>query len=172
MNPCRSFLVSKVFLPMPTARATLVLGPEDHGTIVSAADFACAEFVEPWKYEREGGRLVVMAPDGQAHNDATCPWRKRLAAYWNAHPELVEDVLPAAWVRDENGHDSIGDIGVYLVSIDPPSIPDALPISCSKSSAPEKFLEKGIMSKNARSIMRSAFGNTSSSIASPKRSSS
>ena len=98
----------------PTVEPRLVLGPDDDGRLTSAGEFAEAEFQEPWNYERSGGSLVVMAPDGQRHIDSASPWWRRLFAYLLAHPEIVEDVVPNAWVRVDGGTDRIGDIGVYL----------------------------------------------------------
>ena len=86
-------------MPTEQEQATLVLGPEDHGKTVSAADFACAEFVEPWKYEREEGRLVVMPPDGYQHQLAAEPWRNMLGAYTLLHPEIVRHVFSALGAR-------------------------------------------------------------------------
>ena len=115
-------------MPTEQEHAALVLGPEDEGKFVSAADFAQAEFVAPWKYEREEGRLVVMPPDGYEHQTTAEPWRNVLGAYALLHPEIVRHVFSAPWVRDEDEYDFIGDIGVYLVTIDPaPPIPERAP---------------------------------------------
>ena len=118
---------------MPTEQelATLVLGPEDHGKLVSAADFALAEFVEPWKYEREEGRLVVMPPDGQDHDRCSEPLRDHLGAYRLTHRDVVESVVSEAWVRVEGDKDRIGDIGVFLatdraVADRPERVPDLM----------------------------------------------
>src|SRR3954452_11320338 len=98
----------------PEIRTISTLGPNDHGRRVSAEEFATVEFLEPWKYERVGGRLVVMSPDGQEHADTSEPWRDRLGAYRLAHPEVVQIVKSDSWVRVDGGTDRIGDIGVYL----------------------------------------------------------
>src|SRR6266511_6202695 len=42
-----------------SVQAPLILGPEDTGRAVSAEEFASAEFVGSYKYERVGGRLIV-----------------------------------------------------------------------------------------------------------------
>jgi Uma2 family endonuclease len=133
----------------PPARSPLTLGPDDHGRLVSAEEFARAEYLEPWKYEREAGRLVVMAPDGQRHVDESRPWRKRLYAYRDDHPDVVEDVLGNAWVRVDGGTDRIGDIGVYLVAEGPvPPIPDRVPelmfevVSPAKTSRDRDYVKK------------------------------
>jgi Uma2 family endonuclease len=106
----------------------LELGPGDAGRVVSAEEFADAIYQEPWRYERERGRLVVMAPDGEGHVEASSPWWKRLSLYWNDHPEVVHRVVPNAWIRVDGGNDRIGDIGVYLAG-DPGAkkIPDRVP---------------------------------------------
>jgi Uma2 family endonuclease len=104
------------------------LGPDDAGRLLSSEEFADAIYEEPWKYERERGRLIVIPPDGEGHVSTTSPWLERLIVYWDAHPEVVERVVPNAWVRVDEGTDRIGDIGVYLAH-DPPvlNIPDQVP---------------------------------------------
>jgi Uma2 family endonuclease len=99
---------------MATLQTTLHLGPQDDGRLVTAEEFAEAYFEEPWKYEREQGRLIVMPPDGPGHDDCSEPVRDFLGAYRIAHPELVEKVVSEAWVRVDDGTDRIGDIGVFL----------------------------------------------------------
>jgi Uma2 family endonuclease len=100
----------------PAIESTKALGPADHGRLLSAEEFAAAEFVEPWAYERVDGRLVVMSPDGEAHDDCSETLRDHLGAYRLAHHDVVERVVSEAWVRVSAGTDRIGDIGVYLVS--------------------------------------------------------
>ena len=104
----------------------LTLGPDDHGRTVSADEFADADFLEPWKYEREDGRLIVMPPDGQDHNDIAEPWRDELVLYKRlTRPGHVQMVKSEAWVRVDGGTDRIGDIAVYLATDQPvPPIPD------------------------------------------------
>ena len=112
----------------PSRPRVLHLGPEDHGRLVSPDEFAEAETVAPWKYERENGRLSVMAPDGQGHVESSEPWWKGLFRYFLDHDDVVERVVPAAWLRIDGGKDRIGDIGVYLVADGPqPPIPDRVP---------------------------------------------
>jgi Uma2 family endonuclease len=113
---------------MSTQQAHLVLGREDAGRLVSSADFAAAEFREPWKYERVEGRLVVMAPDGFQHQRSSKPWRNHLIVYELNHPDIVQDVFSQAWVRVDDANDRIGDIGVYLVTDQAlPEPPDRAP---------------------------------------------
>ena len=99
---------------MATLQPVLKLGPQDHGRPVSAEEFAEAEYEEPWKYEREQGRLIVMPPDGSGHDRGSEPVRDYLGAYRLARPDLVEEVVSEAWVRVDGGTDRIGDIGVFL----------------------------------------------------------
>jgi Uma2 family endonuclease len=99
---------------MAILQPVLQLGPHDHGRPVMAEEFAEAESAEPWKYEREQGRLIVMPPDGPEHDDRSEPVRDYLGAYHMAHPDLVEKVVSEAWVRVDGGTDRIGDIGVFL----------------------------------------------------------
>ena len=97
-----------------TQSPTLSLGPSDHGRRVSADEFAEAEFPEPWNYEREEGKLVVMAPEGVGHIRASNPWRDRLILWQYAHPGVIEEVVVQAWVQPDGDYDRVGDIGVYL----------------------------------------------------------
>jgi Uma2 family endonuclease len=99
---------------MATHPPTLVLGPEDHGRALSAEEFAEAECVGPWRYERSEGRLVVMAPDGYEHQATSEPWRDRLVVYKLQHPEVVEHLFSNPWIKVDDGIDRIGDLGVYL----------------------------------------------------------
>jgi Uma2 family endonuclease len=132
-----------------SVQAPLILGPEDIGRVVSAEEFASAEFVGSYKYERAGGRLIVMAPDGTEHIRASNPWRDRLIFYKHQHPGVVEEVVTGAWVRVEGGTDRIGDIGVYLVK-DPPTfaVPDQVPdlmfevVSPGRESRDRDYVEK------------------------------
>jgi Uma2 family endonuclease len=127
----------------------LKLGRDDDGLLVSAEEFADAEYQEPWRYERVNGRLVVMAPDGGDHVEATDPWLERLIVYRVNHRELVHLVVPNAWIRADDGTDRIGDIGVYL-SGDPSAkrIPDRVPdlmfeiVSPGRLSRDRDYVEK------------------------------
>lgn len=113
---------------MATGHRVLKLGPADAGRLVSSEDFACADFEEPWRYERVDGRLVIVAPAGEDHVCQSEPWRDLLGAYKLAHPEVVHRVVSEAWVRVDTGTDRIGDIGVYLATEGPASrIPDRVP---------------------------------------------
>jgi Uma2 family endonuclease len=99
---------------MATLQRVLELGPQDQGRPLTAEEFAEAEYVEPWRYEREQGRLIVMPPDGPGHDGSSEPVRDHLGAYRLAHPDVVEQVVSEAWVRVDAGTDRIGDIGVFL----------------------------------------------------------
>ena len=99
---------------MAILQRVLPLGPHDHGRPVTAEEFAEAQYAEPWKYEREQGRLVVMPPDGPGHDDCSEPVRDYLGAYRLGHLDRVEEVVSEAWVRVDAGTDRIGDIGVFL----------------------------------------------------------
>src|SRR5258707_180949 len=48
----------------PTAEPRLHLGQADDGRVLSAEEFADAEYEAPWQYERVEGRLVATPPDG------------------------------------------------------------------------------------------------------------
>jgi Uma2 family endonuclease len=102
---------------MAILQPVLQLGPHDQGRPITAEEFAEAEYSEPWKYEREQGRLIVMPPDGPGHDRGSEPIRDYLGAYRLAHPDLVEEVVSEAWVRIDGGTDRIGDIGVFLAGL-------------------------------------------------------
>ncbi len=113
---------------MATQTQVLHLGPADEGRLISADEFAEATYVKPWKYEREGGRLIVLAPSGEDHSSVQEPLRDYLGAYRLAHREIVDLVASEAWVRVDGGTDRIGDIGVYLVQDGPRAkVPDRVP---------------------------------------------
>ena len=106
-------------------------------------------FDEPWRYEREDGRLIVMSPDSKQHDDCSEPFRDHLGAYKLARPDLVEQVISEAWVRVHGGTDRIPDIAVFLVGDRPdPPRPDRVPaiifeiVSPDKESRDRDYIEK------------------------------
>ena len=99
---------------MSTRQTSLQLGPADNGRLVSTDEYRSAEWVRPWKYERVAGRLVVMSPDSEAHDDCSEPIRDLLGAYRLARQGVVEKVVSEAWICVEGSIDRIADIGVYL----------------------------------------------------------
>jgi len=134
----------------PTTETQLTLGPQDDGRFVSAEEFASAVFLEPWEYERVGGRLVVMSPEGEEHVDDSEPWRDALVLYKRlGRPDVVQKVVSNAWIRVNGGTDRIGDIGVYLVPDGPvPRIPDRVPdlmfefVSPGRTARDRDYVEK------------------------------
>jgi Uma2 family endonuclease len=102
--------------PMAIVQPILQLGPHDHGRSITAEEFAEADYAEPWRYERELGRLIVMPPDDAGHDDCSEPFRDHLGAYRIAHSDIVEKVVSEAWVRVDDGTDRIPDIAVFLRS--------------------------------------------------------
>jgi Uma2 family endonuclease len=99
---------------MATQRPILLLGPGDRGRHVSAEEFEEAEFDAPWKYEREEGKLVVMAPDSPEHDHCSEPFRDHLGAHRLANPDVVEAVVSECWLRVDGGTDRIADIAIFL----------------------------------------------------------
>jgi Uma2 family endonuclease len=127
----------------------LHLGREDHGRLVTSAEYAEAVFEEPWTYERVAGRLVVMSPEGTGHVMQSEPWRDRLGAYILAHPNIVQRIVSQAWVRIDEDNTRIGDIGVYLGNeTEAVNIPDQVPdlvfefVSPSKTDRERDYVEK------------------------------
>jgi Uma2 family endonuclease len=94
----------------------LRLGPKNAGERVSAEEFASAEFVPPYRYERVKGRLVVMAPAGPDHRDAGRPFRRELPYYWRLHQDIVEDIDFEGWVETSDEDDRLPDVCIYLRS--------------------------------------------------------
>jgi Uma2 family endonuclease len=92
----------------------LQLGPDDAGAVLTAAQFATAEYQAPFVYERVKGRLVVMSPAGHEHRRVSRPFRRALGHYWGEHPALVEEVDIEGWVMTSKNDDRIPDICVYL----------------------------------------------------------
>ena len=106
----------------------LCLGPDAAGCLVSAAEFANAEFKEPFQYERVRGRLVVLNAAGAEQRFVSRPFRRTLSAYWAEHLSLVEDVDVKGWVITSPDNDRLPEICVYLVGDDAQRrIPDRVP---------------------------------------------
>lgn len=127
------------------------LGPGDHGRIVSSAEFAAAEFREPFRYERSAGRLIVMSPDSWNHIETSEPWRDRLGAYALLRPDLIRRVASQAWLRIDADTDRVADISVYLIGTDPASIvPELVPdlifefVSPSPADRRRDYIDKRI----------------------------
>ena len=99
----------------PRTETRRLLGPGDHGRAIGDDEFLAAEFEEAWRYELEGGKLIVMSPNSEEHDDATEPVRDHLVAYKLAHRDRVQKVVSEAWVRVRPGTYRIGDLAVYLV---------------------------------------------------------
>lgn len=125
----------------------LRLGLADHGRIVSAGDFADAEFDAPYTYEREGGRLVAMTPEGVDHVLASNPWRNRLILFQFQTPGIIQEVVTQNWVRPDDATDRIGDIGVFLANR-PFDLPDGPPdlmfeiVSAGKANRTRDYVTK------------------------------
>ena len=125
------------------------LGPDDAGRRVSAEEFATLEFVEPFKYERVHGRLVVMSPSGPDHRFVSRPFRRKLSAYWEEHLNTVEDVDVEGWVATSPDDDRLPDICVYFVGDDAERrVPHRVPalvfefVSQSRSDQERDYIHK------------------------------
>ena len=125
------------------------LGPGDAGRRVSAEEFANLDFVEPFRYERVQGRLVVMSPAGPDHRFVSRPFRRDLSAYWAGHLSLVEDVDVEGWVATSPDDDRLPDICVYLVGDDAGRrVPQRVPalvfefVSQSRSDQERDYIHK------------------------------
>ncbi|HEY2253749.1 MAG TPA: Uma2 family endonuclease [Planctomycetaceae bacterium] len=97
-------------------KTELRLGMADHGVKLTREEFGEAQYEEPWRYERVGGKLVVMSPAGHDHQIPHNLFRDYLGAYKLAHPEIVEFVFSEVWICTTKSTDRIADIGVFLVA--------------------------------------------------------
>lgn len=127
----------------------LRLGPNDAGCWVSAGEFATLDFVEPFRYERVRGRLVVLAPAGHDHQLVSRPFRRRLGAYWSDRLNLVDDVDVHGWIATSPDDDRLPDICVYLVGDDAErQVPHRIPalvfefVSRSRSDQERDYIHK------------------------------
>jgi Uma2 family endonuclease len=106
----------------------LRLGPEDAGRRLTRAEYADADYAEPYQYERVRGRLVVMSPAGPEHRFVSRPFRRELCRFWAEHLSLVEDVDVEGWVATSPDDDRLPDICVYLIGDDHQRrVPDRVP---------------------------------------------
>ena len=114
-------------LPRVTS-GPLCLGPEDAGRRLTRAEYADADYAEPYQYERVRGRLVVMSPAGHEHRFVSRPFRRELCRFWAEHLSLIEDVDVEGWVATSPDDDRLPDICVYLIGDDPQRrVPDRVP---------------------------------------------
>lgn len=102
-------------MPTPEPRTRMVLGLGDHDCEVAEGDYLDAEFAEPYRYELRRGRLVVMSPNSEEHDDAADPWRDGLYFHRRTHRGIIQKIVPEAWLRISGLNYRIGDLGVYLV---------------------------------------------------------
>jgi Uma2 family endonuclease len=102
----------------PKSALPLSLGRSDEGRLLTADEFADAEYEEPWTYERVDGRLVVIPPYEKDQKSTSEGWFERLLVYKLQNRERFRAICPAAWLRDRKATDRIGDFGVYLVRPD------------------------------------------------------
>ena len=135
-------------LPRVTS-GPLRLGPDDAGRRLTRAEYADADFVEPFQYERVRGRLVVMSPAGHEHRFVSRPFRRELCRFWSEHLSLVEDVDIEGWVATSEDDDRLPDICVYLKGEDSQRrVPDRVPalvfefVSKSRSDQERDYIHK------------------------------
>ena len=133
----------------PITESRLQLGKPDHGRTTSVEEFADAEFAEPWTYERVDGSLVVMSPEGSGHVIQSIPWHQKLNVYSFERPDIVQAVVPQAWITINSRNTRIADLGVYrggkLEDLDIPNqTPDLVYefVSPSKKDRRRDYVEK------------------------------
>ncbi|MFM9962890.1 MAG: Uma2 family endonuclease [Planctomycetaceae bacterium] len=140
-------MVAATLPPMEAQR--LRLGPDDAGRRLTRAEYADADYAEPYKYERVHGRLVVMSPAGPEHRFVSRPFRRKLCTFWEEHLSLVEDVAVEGWVATSPDDDRLPDICVYFVGDDSQHrVPDRVPamifefVSQSRSDQKRDYIHK------------------------------
>lgn len=131
------------------ATVALKLGPNDAGRLLTAEEFASADYKEPFIYERVKGRLVVMSPAGPGHRQVSRPFRRELGGYWHQHQDLVDEVDIEGWVATTPDDDRIPDICVYLAGKSshlrvPDRIPDVIFefVSQDRSDQERDYIDK------------------------------
>jgi len=92
----------------------LKLGLKDQGRLLSNDEFANALFDEPYRYERMGGRLIVMSPSGHEHSRLISSILKPLFLYDSQNESVIDLIAPEGWLRTGDGQDRMADIAVYL----------------------------------------------------------
>lgn len=92
----------------------LQLGLKDQGQLLSNDEFANAKFDEPYRYERMGGRLIVMSPNDLAHTKIVTIILEQLYLYKNDPKGIIDLIAPEGWLRTSDGQDRMADIAVYL----------------------------------------------------------
>lgn len=130
-------------------KVALQLGPHDAGIQLTAEEFAKANYVAPFIYERVQGRLVVMSPAGSEHRHVSRPFRRVLGGYWNSNPDLIDDVDVEGWVSTSQSDDRIPDICVYLAGASsaervPQRVPDLIYefVSENRSDQERDYIDK------------------------------
>ncbi|MDA0745971.1 MAG: Uma2 family endonuclease [bacterium] len=107
----------------------LKLGLEDQGHLLSAEEFADAEFGQPYRYERVEGRLVVLSPSGLAHTRMISTILEHLYVYKHESEGIIDLIASESWIRTETNTDRMADIAVYLTTgeIQPDQIHEMVP---------------------------------------------
>jgi Uma2 family endonuclease len=95
-------------------RGPLHLGRADRGRALTDEEFVEAFDDGPWRDELVAGKLVVMSPNSEEHDDATEPWRDDLVASKLANRGRIRQVVSEAWVKAGTGQRRIGDLGIDL----------------------------------------------------------
>jgi Uma2 family endonuclease len=80
---------SRRFDPMATVASITVIGPADHGRLMTLEEFREAEEEHGYRYELARGVLeVTIVPDGD-HGDVVCNLYRAIAVYEQRHPRLI-----------------------------------------------------------------------------------
>jgi Uma2 family endonuclease len=127
----------------------LRLGPLNAGEQISREEYASADFVPPYRYERVKGRLVVMPPAGPDHRESSRPFQRMLNVYWDAHKDIVDYVDVEGWLYTSDEDDRLPDISVYLkASATGQRVPERVPdlifevVSGGREGRERDYIEK------------------------------
>jgi Uma2 family endonuclease len=130
-------------------KTLLRLGPQNAGEQISAEEYATAEWVPPYRYERAKGRLVVMPPAGPDHRESSRPFQRLLNHYWEEHRDIVDYVDVEGWVSTSEEDDRLPDLCVYLkASATGKRVPERVPdlvfeiVSGGKVDRDRDYVEK------------------------------
>lgn len=126
----------------------LKLGLKDQGRLLSNDEFANALFDEPYRYERMGGRLIVMSPSDLPHTRVITTILEDLYVYKHQNEGVIDLIAPEGWLRTGDGQDRMADIAVYLTQSTTPAdhiyemVPDLIFEVISQGSEERNYIIK------------------------------
>lgn len=98
-----------------THSTRLTLSKKDNGRELTHEEFAEADFLEPWRHERVGGKLLILPPRGDAYQCARSGFLDPLVIYYFVtHVGVVDHVYTGAWIVIDELTERVADIAVYF----------------------------------------------------------